>query len=157
MKSAESDSIRTSNVIMTGNSGRVAPRICPCYRLAQLIPDRETAARDPSLPICVALEPVINIERDRASRLCRSGEFPSCDRFRAAYPNWNPANNPRPARANATTTTAPHPEDFRQHVLSSLMWVIGIPTGITIAIILAIWFTENVWMPTESFLLPLLS
>jgi hypothetical protein len=152
-----SDSIRNSNVTNPRTAAGSTRRICPCYRLAQLIQIDSPEAQNPGLPICAALNPAINIDREMAGKLCRSGEFPTCDRFRTAYPNWSPDDHYFPYRSGSShSATAPSVE-FRQQVLSSIAWIIGIPMAITIAIMLAIWITENVWMPTESILLPLIS
>jgi hypothetical protein len=155
MRASGSDSIRKSNVTYLRTAAGSARRICPCYRLAQLIQIDSPEARNPSLPICAALDPAINIDRDMAAKLCRSGEFPACDRFRTAYPNWSPDDRRFPYQSTTEQHTATTSSEFKQHVLSSIAWVIGIPTAITIAIMLAIWITENVWIPTESIVLHL--
>jgi hypothetical protein len=86
---------------------------------------------------------------EQASRLCRSGAFPTCERFQSAHPDWHPAGGESTVAGKATPLVS-------RDLLISIAWVIGIPTAITFLIMLAIWITENVWMPTESILLRLI-
>jgi hypothetical protein len=48
------------------------------------------------------------------------------------------------------------PGSLPQQLLSSALWVVGIPTAITLIIIIAIWLTENVWLPAQRIVLHLL-
>jgi hypothetical protein len=130
------------------NASGTIRRVCPCYRLPQFVPDSSLASHR-RLPVCAALNPAIHISREQASRLCRSGEFPSCDRFRTALPDWDMAKSPAYSGRSQPAADA---DEFRKQLISSAAWVIGIPTAITFLIMLAIWITENVWMPTESIL-----
>ncbi|MEX2425190.1 MAG: hypothetical protein WD401_00330 [Thermomicrobiaceae bacterium] len=126
-------------------------RVCPCYRLPQLAPGTALTGRA-RLPVCTALDEIAHINHEKAARLCRSGAFPTCDRFISAYPDWQPTTPvANPASAPSTTEFS-----ISRQLLSSAAWVIGIPTAITLMIILAIWITENVWMPTQIFNLTLL-
>lgn len=125
---------------------RSVRRVCPYFRLPQLTPGSALHGQG-RLPVCGAVEPNRSLGLDRAARLCRSGEFPTCERFQAAYPNWHPPEELHPAAAPASTSQGAAP--ISRHLLSSAAWVIGIPAGITLLIILAIWFTENVWMPPQ--------
>jgi hypothetical protein len=47
-------------------------------------------------------------------------------------------------------------EALLRQLISSAAWVIGIPAGITLLIVIAIWLTENVWMPTDQIVLHLI-
>lgn len=71
-------------------------------------------------------------------------------------PNWKPESRPvrpltEPSHQTAGATEAEEPSLGRQ-LLTSAAWVIGIPAVITLLIIIAIWFTENIWMPTQHVL-----
>jgi hypothetical protein len=123
--------------------------------MPQLSPDealRESARR----PVCVALDEAEYLTRETAAELCRASRFPSCDRFQIAFPDWNPDDQGWPARTSPGTldpesATALSP--VTRQLISSAAWVIGIPTAITVLIMLAIWLTENVWMPTEAVII----
>ncbi len=115
-----------------------ANRICPYYRLPQLIPvDAPDAERD--LPICSAQSPSAPIRLEHAANMCRSGRYPQCSRY------------PKPLVQHATSDNATHPdyEDLTRKLFTSALWVIGIPVGITLLLVLAMWFTENIWTPPQ--------
>ncbi len=138
---------RNESVIARSTGQWTERRVCPCFRLPQLTPGQPLRARA-RLPVCAAVDPAEPVGRDQAARLCRSGEYPTCDWFRTAFPDWTPEDDMRPV----TPASVAAPDETSRRLLSSAAWVIGIPTGITLLIILAIWFTENVWMPTQHIL-----
>ena len=132
-------------------------RICPYYRLPQLVPIREHP-RVQRLPRCLALDTPQSITREQASSLCRSGEFPTCQWYQqsGSIAPERPFQIKRPTipRASAPTVegTATAEQPLSRQLVNSAVWVIGIPTAITLIIMLAIWITENVWMPTQTVL-----
>jgi hypothetical protein len=140
---------RTSGVILTNLNRRPVRRVCPCYRLPQLTPGR-ALTNTARLPVCMALEEPLRISHEQAARLCRSGEFPTCERFRIAIPSRQTTGSFSVEQASAGFMTLGESTSVSRQLITSAAWVIGIPTAITFLILLAIWITENVWMPTEA-------
>lgn len=127
-------------------------RVCPCYRLPQLKPGQPARGRD-RLPICAVGELDARVSVRQARELCRSGLFPTCEWFRRAYPDWKPGDT---SPAGTSTAVDARENPFIHQLLSSALWVVGIPTAITLIIIILIWITENVWMPTQGIILNLI-
>jgi hypothetical protein len=140
---------RTSGVTLTNLNRRPVRQVCPCYRLPQLTPGR-ALADTARLPVCTALEEPLRVSHEQATRLCRSGQFPSCERFRIATPGRQATGSFRVGQAFSGFTTVAESTSVSRQLITSAAWVIGIPTAITLLILLAIWITENVWMPTEA-------
>ncbi len=72
-------------------------------------------------------------------------------------PNWQPETvvswlRPSQTTADGTSSTAAPEKSLGWQLLTSAAWVVGIPAGITLLIIIAIWLTENVWMLTQHVL-----
>lgn len=121
---------------------RTAIRICPYYRLPQV--GRNAAADGGcSPPSCTALRNPAPLGPDVAARLCRSGAFRTCERYQRArsseHRQWTDSRE--------LTLT--------RRLLTSALWVLGIPTAITLAILVAAWITEKVWVPTEQLIIQL--
>jgi hypothetical protein len=103
----------------------------------------------------MAAIPPEHLERQTIETLCRTGNFPTCPRFQDAYTKSRTSErftDDRSASSEADDAWYPIP----RQLLSSAAWVIGIPTAITLLIVIAIWLTENVWMPTEQILVTLI-
>ncbi len=133
-------------------------RVCPYYRLPQLRPGQSLSGRE-RLPVCAVGELDAHVSFRQAQELCRSGEYPTCDWFRRADPNWAKGDTApimvgAAARSGNAAGAETHP--LSRQLLSSALWVVGIPTAITLIIIMAIWVTENVWMPTQQIIVDLI-
>lgn len=127
-------------------------RVCPCYRLPQLKPGQPVRGRD-RLPICAVGELDARISLRQARELCRSGQYPTCEWFRRAHPDWESGDTSPAGATGISTTIDPQEFPILRQLLSSAIWVVGIPTAITLIIIILIWITENVWMPTQGIIL----
>lgn len=127
---------------MTKTVTRSATRVCPYFRLPRF-GRLEPSGNSPGLPACTALAPPHDLDHETAARLCRSGAYPRCSWFRTAQPA---------AIATRRYTSEP---PLGKKLLTSALWVIGIPTGITLLILIAAWITENVWAPTQQIIVHL--
>jgi hypothetical protein len=108
--------------------------VCPYYQIRQLQP----RGQKPDGPRCRAVQRDRLIETGTARQLCRSGAYQQCQRYVAIHPQTT-----RPLQHTLRTSTA-------KRLLSSALWVIGIPLAITLLILLAAWFTEHVWITTQA-------
>lgn len=123
-------------MLMAQTPHRSATRICPYYRLPEIGRHASTAPGE-HRPNCTAVAPPEPLDRETATALCRSGAYPTCRRYRRVSPE-----------ASGRAKRGGHPSLARR-LLTSALWVIGIPTAITLMILIAAWITEKVWVPTE--------
>lgn len=121
---------------MARTVSRSTVRVCPYYRLPQF-GRLQSSATSPHLPVCNALDPPRTLDLETASTLCRSGKFPTCHRYQHAQ------------KAVDSTKQRSSEPPLARRLLISALWVIGIPTGITLLILIAAWITENLWAPTQ--------
>lgn len=121
---------------MARTTSNPAVRVCPYYQIRQLTP-RDRSAGAVRIPACTALQHPEPLDHEQATALCRSGAYRECGRFRGAQRTGASA---RPLRIESS---------LARRLLISALWVVGIPTAITLLILIAAWFTENVWVPTE--------
>jgi hypothetical protein len=122
----------------------MTPNVCPFYRLPQLKPG-ELLTPEERCPRCAAFNNNEPIEAQQARRLCRTSAYPSCQRFQLATPQ----RGSYARRHLADQSLSEEPTLLRQ-LLQSAVWVIGIPVVITLAIVVALWITEHVWVVTET-------
>lgn len=125
---------------MAQTPSRSAIRVCPYYRLPQLA-HRELTQGGCPRPTCAAVAIPQSLAPEEVASLCRSGAFQTCHRYQRAR-----------ARGRPPVAGPPEPSLSRK-LLTSALWVIGIPTAITLAILIAAWITEKLWVATEQLII----